>query len=393
MKYRRNLGYVFGRLVAFATPLLVFAGMTVAAEWKIETVDPSGSGHFTSMKIDVDGNVHVAYIPESEGNPLKYAFWDHRLEKWFTMTVSKAASFCALTLDSKQRPHISYTERGMAKGAKLRYVAWDGASWHDQAVSPANDSIVGYYSSIGLDAADNPTFSYYDYVGPGGADNTLRLRSVSRVDSHWEVRLVDRTRGSGKFNSLAVDSKGRPRIAYANVSWETSGLRYAEWNGSEWSYEVIEGISEPCPIYSVALVLDKNDNPHIAYTDVRRRLVKYATRRNGKWQTEAVDSISAEAYPDRNGIAVDNDGNPYLGYYDGGAGTLKVAYRKSGKWYGEVLDQNAAGFTSSLQISGGMLWVSYADDGIGALKVARRPLVEIPVPSAQKVQAVSHNSK
>ena len=184
---------------------------------KVEVVDQSGSARFTSMKIDANGNVHVAYIPEGDGPPLKYAFWDHRLQNWFTMTVAKYASFCALTLDSKQRPHISFTDPGMGKGAKLRYVYWDGKTWEAQPVSPANDSIVGYYTSIALDGNDNPAFSYYDYVGPGGADNTLRLRSVFRANSHWEVHLVDRTRGSGKFNSIAMDSKGRPRIAYANV--------------------------------------------------------------------------------------------------------------------------------------------------------------------------------
>ena len=55
----------------------------------------------------------------------------------------------------------------------------------------------------------------------------------------------------------------------------------------------MEGVSEPAPTYSVMLVLDKNDNPHIAYTDVKKKLIKYATRQNGKWQIEVVDTIWA----------------------------------------------------------------------------------------------------
>ncbi len=95
-----------------------------------------------------------------------------------------------------------------------------------------------------------------------------------------------------------------------------------------------------------------------------------------------MDRIRQEAYPDRNGIALDDQGNPYVSYYDAGQGILKVAFRKNGKWYSEVVARDYAGFTSSLQIHDGMLWVSYADDEGGTFQVARRPLEDLPVTSA-----------
>ncbi len=102
---------------------------------------------------------------------------------------------------------------------------------------------------------------------------------------------------------------------------------------------------------SVAIVLDKNDNPHITYMDVKNRVVKYATRRDGKWQIQAVDSVAQVGYPDRNGIAVDEEGHPYISYYDAGLGVLKLAHLNGQKWVTEVVDENFAGFTSSLQIA------------------------------------------
>jgi len=367
---------------ACVSALALLAGLVLpwgvsAAEWKIETVDQSGSGRFTSMKIDKNGNVHVAYIPEVEPHPLKYAFWDHTIDRWFTMTIANYASFCTLTLDSKQRPQISYATHGTGKGAKLRYIHWQGgATWEDKAVSLAGDAVVGYYTSIALDANDSPSFSYYDYDGPAGTGFTLRLRSVFWTGKYWEVRMVDRQQGSGKFNSIAVDSKGHPHIAYANVKAESSGLRYASWDGEAWHTEILEGIKGPQPIYSVNMVMDTNDNPHIAYSDVVARLVKYATRRNGQWVLQTVDKVANVGYPDRNGIALDEQGNVYISYYDSGDGVLKVASYKKGKWYGEVLATDYAGFTSSIQAHDGMLWVSFADDASGAMKVARRPLDE-----------------
>jgi hypothetical protein len=364
-------------VLAISTWVVFSLGLSAGAdaEWKIETVDQSGSGRFASMQIDTAGNVHVAYVAEEDRHPLKYAYWDHTISKWFTMTIAQYASFCTLALDSKQRPHISYADHGTGKGAKLRYIYWNGgAEWKNQPVSPPGDAVVGYYTSIALDAKDNPSFSFYDYEGPAGIGFVLRLRNVVWAENHWEVNTIDPDMGSGKFNSIAVDSLGHPHVAYANVKAESGSLRYASWDGNTWKTEILEGATKAVGIFSVALILDKSDNPHIAYTDVTSRIVKYATRRNGVWRLEAVDSITREAYPDRNGIALDDHGNVYISYYDAVKGTLKVATRKNGKWYGELVDSNYAGFTSSLQVHNGVLWAAYSDDTNGALKVAHKQL-------------------
>jgi hypothetical protein len=368
---------------ALSAAVMFTVRVSAAAEWRIDTVDQSASGRYASMKIGPGGNVHVAYIPEEDRHPLKYAFWDHSLGRWFTMEIAQHASFCTLALDSKQRPHISYANHGSGKGAKLRYVYWTGgAEWKDQAVSPKGDAVVSYYTSIALDAQDKPAFSYYDYEGAGGIGFLLRLRSVIWAGTYWEVQMVDRSSGSGKFNSIAVNSAGHPQIAYANVRAETSGLRYASWNGTSWMTEILEGQSGPTPILSVALLLDKKDNPHITYTDVDRRLVKYAARQNGKWRIETVDSIRKEAYPDRNGIALDEEGNPYISYYDAGDGVLKIAFRRGGRWYTEKVARDYQGFTSSLAIHDNVLWAAFADDGGGSLKVGRRKLDDSEISSA-----------
>ena len=385
----KSRGLVIG---AFAVTLI--PAVLHAADWYIDTVDAVGAGRYTSMKIDKSGNVHVAYIPETDRHPLKYAYWDHSIKKWFTMNVAEIASFCTLTLDSQQRPHISYADHGTGLGAKLRYASWDGLAWRVEAIPVEAKAVVAYYTSIALDAHDKPVFSFYDY-----ADSTntfrLRLRSVFWKDSVWEVRTVDPMSGSGKFNVIAIDSHGTPHIAYANVKAETSSLRYATWNGQSWNAEIIEGAAGPFPVYSVGMVLDKDDNPHIAYTDMEHRLVKYATRRQGKWVTSAVDSVRIPAYPDRDGIALDSSGNPYVSYYDQGTGMLKVATLKNGTWMAAVLDRNYAGFTSSMAIDRDTLWVSYSDETGAALKVAHHslessPTVEPPRAAETAVPAKAH---
>jgi hypothetical protein len=226
-----------------------------------------------------------------------------------------------------------------------------------------------------LTPEEYPSISYYEYWGTG-EDFLLHLRNVTWTGEYWTVRTVDTTPGSGKFNSLAIDSTGTPHIAYANVRTENASLRYARWNGTSWDVEVLEGADVlHLPVFSVLLVLDRHNTPHIAYTDVRNRLVKYATRVSGKWHLQVVDALAQGAYPDRNGLAVDDDGRPYISYYDAGSGRLKVAHMAGDKWVAEIVDQAFAGLNSSLHIHNNTLWLTYADETGNRLKSAHRPLI------------------
>jgi hypothetical protein len=363
-------GLVF---LAAATPLSLVAATAPPTNWKIEELQPGAPGRFASLKGDRNGNMHLVFVSnDGTSNALIYAFWDHALTRWFTMVVAEHAGFPSLVLDSHQRPHISYSDAGGAKGSKLRYVHWDGREWKKEAIL-INADVIGYYTSITLDAKDNPTLSFYEYEGPAGSDYGLRMRTASWNGQYWEVRTVDAQRGSGKFNSLANNSGREPHLAYANVQGETAGLRYAHFDGSQWETELLEGRpGMPWPLHSVAIAVDQHDIPHIAYTDPLNMVVKYATRQAGKWRFEVVGSIAGEYFPDRNGITVDKEGTPYITYYDADLGALKIAWRQDGKWLADIVDPNFAGATSSVQVEQGTAWIAYTDEA--GLKVARASL-------------------
>lgn len=373
-----------GRTMARVTPLCVGAmilttGMLRAAMWQTEIVDESGIGRFSSLKIDNEGNAHLAYVAEDGKNSLKYAFWDHGLNRWFVMTVAQGASFSSLALDSKQRPHISYADAGTVPGCKLRYVYWNGTSWNNQAV-PLNAETIAYYTSIVLDADDNPSISFYEYDGPRGSDFRVRMRVVTRAAKEWHVRTVDGQNQSGKFNALAVDAEGHMHLGYANVNAGTASVRYGYWDGNSWNLDEVEGLDQDKLFYvgySVCIALDKEGNPHLSYMNYSSPAVKYAVRKDGHWQIEVVDRLAKIAYPDRNSIIVNDDGVPYIGYFDAGTGSLKVAHREGQKWVAEVVDTNGSGFASSLQIDRGTIWISYADEANGGIRVARATLAEV----------------
>ena len=108
--------------------------------------------------------------------------------------------------------------------------------------------------------------------------------------------------------------------------------------------------------------------------DVSHPALKYAIRKNGTWTIETVDSVSKVRDPDRDSIALDEQARPYIGYYDAGYGILKVAHKEDDKWMIEIVDRNSSGATSSMQIDKGVLWMSYADEASGGLKIASKQL-------------------
>ncbi len=369
---------------ALASTLILACGWPImtarpaaTANWKIEMVDQAGPGRSSSLRIDKYGNVHVVYaIDDSNRDPMKYATWDHNAKKWFVMTIAEGVGSCSLVLDSKQNPHISYVDAGSGSGSKVRYMYWDGSAWKKEPIL-LNSDVISYYSSIVLDANDKPSISFYEYRGPKETDFKIRLRNVTLKDGFWQLRTVDGQEGSGKFNAMAIDPLGHMHISYANVAAGTAGARYAYWDGTTWKVEAVEGLAEnngQMVGYSSSIALDKNGDPHISYVNESNPLLKYAVRKNGRWQIQTVATMVRVGYPDRNSIALDQSGQPYISYYDSGRGTLILAHQEGQKWVQEIVDNNGAGFTSSMQIDNGQIWISYSDETNGGLKVARTDL-------------------
>jgi hypothetical protein len=376
-------------LVAIACWPAVLGGAT-GSVWTIETVDASGTGKYSSLRIDKDGNAHLAYVLDDGSHALKYAYWDRMQHKWYTMTVATGASFCSLALDSQQRPHVSYNDYGTASGSRLRYAHWTGSEWMVQAV-PLDSDVIAYYTSIVLDAVDQPMISFYEYRGRKDTNIRIRLRVVNRNGNQWEVRTVDPDEGSGKFNSMALDPKGHVILAYANVDALRTSARIALWDGKVWDSRQIDmTIQQNVLGYSMGLALDLEGNPHMSYWDISVPLVKYASVQNGRVLIEVVDSDRLPAYWDRNAIALAPDGQPYTSYYDARRGELRLAHKEGRAWKVEVVDSGYAGFTSSLQIDRDTIWIAYADEGQQSLKVARRdlrPIVPVDVQAPPRTPA------
>ncbi len=351
--------------LALSAVLLGLAVPARAGEWNIRNIDTSGVVRYSSLQFDQNGNGHIGYVVEDQQHSLKYAFWDHLLQRWFTMAVAPDALFCSLALDSKQRPQIAYVDQS----GSIRYTHWDGAVWQKNVIPFSNG--VASYTSIALDGNDYPQISFVERQGPGRT--VPHLRSLAWNGKFWVVRTVDSDAVS-LLNAFERDSAGGIHAAYAAAAHGRSNLRYAYSNGDEWKTEVAD--PAVVQIMSLGMAVDQKHEPHVAYIDGASRAVKYAVREGGRWRVEIATWVTDALFPDRDGIAVDEQGNPYISFYDAGQKALKVAYVEDNKWTSETVDTDASGYNSSIQLNGDTLWVAYAGERDGTLKVASKKLRE-----------------
>lgn len=377
------------RIISYAALGTVLFAAHVQAAWKITTIDPGGGGKFTTLLFDKAGNAHVSYV-DDKVHQLKYAFWDHLLHKWFVMPVdNNCDGFSSMALDSYQHPHISYQPYGTGG---LKYANWDGHRWHIETIH-IDAKAAEYYTSIALTPDDRPIITYYETIGALSVTFELHLRCVEWNGGYWQNSTIDWTPGSGKFNFLARGPEGQMAVAYADVKYEDSSLRFARWNGHSWQISILEGAQGPHPIYSVSMLLDRHNVPHIAYTDVQNHEIKYATQVHNTWKFEVAGQIEKEAFPDRNGIALAPDGTPYISYYDAGLGMLKLAHRGGTHWVSEIVDRNYSGFTSSIQIRDNRIVIVYFDSLTNSLKCASRALGVFPPDGANYTLSSSTRSR
>jgi hypothetical protein len=150
---------------------------------------------------------------------------------------------------------------------------------------------VGMYTSIDVDADDEPSIAYYDSVN----DNPLVASYVGSggtcgPGSSWNCwSVTNLSSDTGQYVSLAVEDSGRPHIAYYNES--NKSLEYAKWVGtsgncgfniatfqSEWQCDEIEEMGSSLTAMGLSLALDKNSYPMIAYQDTSVNLASAALK-------------------------------------------------------------------------------------------------------------------
>jgi hypothetical protein len=357
-----------GMLVA----LLTVPRTAPAQGWNWTREDVDIFGKFTAIAVDGDGNIHVAYAGDG-GSSLKYAYRAAGAKKWYSMVLDKQLGDFAtnMTLDAQGNPRICYTPR------ELKYAQWNGQKWTIQQIA-AGTGTVEYNCSVTLSPDGTPHVSWYHTRASDGS-NFLHLKYATLLDGVWMAKTVDFDGEDGKWNSLVLDTSGRPQVIYS--VFPRGELKYATWNGKEWQPQAgITPASAASAGMGNSLVLDAQGQPEISFYETAveygagsRGSLKFAWRKGAGWDVQTVDSVfkGGSWVGFRSTLVLDKQGLPHICYEDGGS--LKHAFWNGTRWHIQLVAPRATEpyLYSAMAIDrNDTLYISYRDPSDGTLKVA-----------------------
>ena len=246
------------------------------SNWDVQTLDYGSTsyfGTFTSIVVDSNNNPGISYLGYDYNYTLsKYVYdlnYTHLNNTYWNDLIldssENISGFISMGLDPDNHPHISYYDDATNKN--LKYVQYTGSTWFQITFDLPDDT--GKYSSLAVDEDSNTYISYLD-----DSNDRLKMVSFRNSDMNTEIEIVDPNTSVSQNTSIALDSHGRPHIAYYDKS--KKDLKYARWTGTTWVITTIDSTGDVGKYASLAL--DSHDLAHISYYDSTHASLKYAVQ-------------------------------------------------------------------------------------------------------------------
>jgi len=221
----------------------------------------------------------------------------------------------------------------------------------------------GSANDLVLDKQGVLHFVWYD-------SGTRNLQYASRSTTGlWSVKQIvdDSGEDVGGYLSLAIDSNGKPSVAYFNGT--RGDLRFASLEGAEWITRTLDA-KQSVGLYP-SLQFDKNNDPQIAYYHKAKGDLRLARRQNDVWEIRDIDTNGDSGRSPS--LAIQANGLFGVAYENSSTGRLKYAYQfNSNRWTTLTVDKTTGASFISLQFDKfSRPNISYYDATPANLKFAR----------------------
>lgn len=293
--------------------------VTLAPDPTTHTIFAGQGGGGISIELDSQSRPHVVFARLNA--PPGHAT-QSPLGGWMVSSLPALGRSVDLDLDSNDRPHVSFVSPGMAPQS-LGY-AWQAASGEWQSEIPYPDSRFAVQSAIGLSNDDVPVMLFVE---------GSQLGFGWRNEGNWEREALWSSDGDASID-LKVDSDG-----HVHITWTSSGnLWHAERVNSEWEAPTVVAQG---PIGSVAnalaLELGSTQQPRIAFRNDPEGTLYYAQFNGENWTTELVaNNVAPQPHI---GLAINGFDQPHIVHlsFVGNARVMQTTFKAAGEWTVEQL--------------------------------------------------------
>jgi len=324
-------------IVFIALGLVISPGIVFADLWTPQVLpySPTLSGGL-GFALDSSDNPGITFQDSTSGG-LYYGYYSSG--SWATAAAIDTGTYTgrgsALVYEGAI-PHVSYrdSDNSASDVGSLAYATKPGGSWSLTTVDNAAETNPRH-TAIALDSSDNPAIAYVDQHGLGTSDDTIDYAYYDGSTWHIE-KIADKPRVLAGTDLALPGSNTAAQVAYSDDSGWYKLPVHATRTGS-WTLDTGLGgeVSAEDAAY-MAMDLDGSGNPAIAYLDTGTGDVRFAIYDGSDWSVETVLSGDADdAYDDWRylDMAFDSMGYAHLVYYDLEAGQLSYSYRSGSSWH------------------------------------------------------------
>jgi hypothetical protein len=291
------------------------------------------------VQVDSRGRPHVAWQDLSYGNyEVYFRRWngnaweeaqDSAAKGGVSQTLSGLSVNPELALDGNGQPILAWEERFEASSdiyVRRLETRWRGMAWQDIGGKPGIHGGMGRklgrsaFPSIALDQQDRPVIAWQDTLA-GEFQIFLRRWTGSKWEELGGSATdggISRGQGTALAASVALDSSGRPMVAWQQELSGISAIYFAHWDGREWqglgSSNSGAGVSGGLPQGALPSLVSRGGNPAIAFQAGQPGHTRvYVRRWNGaSWEawpgTEAGMLIQPGAKADNVRLVAHNNG-------------------------------------------------------------------------------------
>jgi hypothetical protein len=244
---------------------------------------------------------------------------------------------------------------------------------------PDSAGMVGWYSSIMLDASGNPVISYYDRTN--GTLKLLHCNDPGCLGNDDSITSPDISGVVAGHTSLRLDTVGNPVISYhlGIFAFDLNVMHCNDPNCAGGDESISTPESDGNVGFWTSLALDDMGNPVMSYyhSDLGDLRVMHCNDPNCAGDDESITSPdTAGDAGTHTSLILDNLGNPVISYYDVTGEDLKVMHCNDPNCGGDdetINSPDTAGdvglWTSLLLDSAGNPVVSYFDQTNEDLKL------------------------